>query len=169
MIEPDYNTYYSIEQLDRELSSGQQMERIKKVMEMTEGSVLDMGAGLGKLGVLLKNANRPYLLLDIKQNYIDYMNTLGLNTLKADIRHCPEIPDQSWDTVVVADGVEHYHNFGEVLKEACRIARKKVVITICRNSKDAPWHLWDISWESVAGGHWNVIQFHRLKEDGTKK
>ena len=93
---PDYNSYYSIEQLDKELSSTNQLNRIREVAMQCEGSVLDLGAGLGKLGVMLKelgkipNINYPeeYLAIDIKKNYVKYIvEQLKLKAIVEDSRN----------------------------------------------------------------------------------
>ena len=166
MNTPDYEKdYYSVEHLDREMSSDSQIRRIKKVAEHCVGSVLDVGAGVGKLGEELKNKGHVFELVDINDDYVKHMTSKGLNAVKGNA-YSLKYDDSSFDTVTLTDGVEHFENFGKVLSECCRIARKKVVLTICKDSKDTPWHLWNITWEPT--DHWLVVEFHRNNEKGER-
>ena|SRR3990167_7849715 len=171
MTQPDYEQYYDIETLKKELDQPAQLLRIQKIADKCEGSVLDIGAGLGHLGIELKKRNyaHNYLALDIKQNFVDYMNKNGLTTIKMDVLNEQDnIRMGLWDTVVVADGVEHFGDFGKVLSFANKCCKKKVLITLCRNSNDPPWHLWNINWEELNRGQWNLVEFHRLNDKGDK-
>ena len=170
MTQPDYEQYYDIETLKNEFDKPAQLLRIQKIADKCEGSVLDIGAGLGHLGIELKKRNPDctYVGVDIKQNFVNHMRELGLISVLANAQELNVWSEAKFDTVVVADGVEHYENFGWTLKEACRIAKKKVLITLCRNSNDPGWHLWNINWEELNRGQWNLVEFHRLNDKGDK-
>ena len=51
-----------------------------------------------------------------------------------DVRQIPQ-PDESWDVVIMQDVLEHTNGYKKPLKEALRVAKKRVIVTF--------WHLMD--------------------------
>ena len=122
MTQPNYDSYYSITVLNKELSSNAQMNRIKKIADVCDGSVLDLGAGLGKLGSVLKERGyqHDYLGVDIRQDYVDFMKKQGVRAIQSDILNEDFFDEygflgDKYDTVVIGDGIEHYDDFGKVV------------------------------------------------------
>lgn len=103
-------------------------------------SVLDVGAGPGwnwehfeQYGPELS----AYKGLDYSQRFVRVVNKrvgdverfeFGLG----DVRNIKE-PDRSWDVVLLQDVLEHTNGYEKPLKEALRVARKRVIVTF--------WHL----------------------------
>lgn len=62
--------------------------------------------------------------------------------LKGDVRHIKE-PDKSWDVVLLQDVLEHTNGYKGPLKEALRVAKKRVIVTFWHLSDDDNPHIND--------------------------
>jgi ubiquinone/menaquinone biosynthesis C-methylase UbiE len=61
------------------------------------------------------------------------------------------LEDQSVDTVVLAEILEHVDNPGEILAEACRVAGERVVVSLPLNGWSDRTHQWRISLDYCRG------------------
>lgn len=108
-------------------------------------SVLDVGCGPGwnmdhfaEYGPLLSR----YKGVDYSQRFVrvanqrrkarEYPSSFALSFEKQDCRDLKE-PDKSWDVVIIQDCLEHTNGYEKPMKEALRVARKRVIVTF--------WHL----------------------------
>lgn len=159
----DYENYYSIERLEGEMSSSSQQERLDAIADYCEGSVLDIGAGVGMLErKLAKKGFKNVVAIDIKPDYVGYMQQQGFDAMLGDARHLPNIQDESYDTVVLAEILEHLLDPSSALKEAVRIAKKKVVLTLPVGNQKDEWHHWDIHGK-IVGGCLLVLEMKKVK------
>lgn len=62
-------------------------------------------------------------------------NQTTTRILPFELQDCRDLkePDESWDVVIVQDCVEHTNGYEKPVKEALRVARKRVIVTF--------WHL----------------------------
>lgn len=106
-------------------------------------TVLDAGCGPGwNFDHFMEHgpAVADYKGLDYSQFFVEVANeraermgyTDGPYFAKGDIRHLKE-PDASWDVVILQDCLEHTNGYEKAVKEALRVARKRVIVTF--------WHL----------------------------
>ena len=109
----------------------------------------------GSLEKLLPD--KQITVCDIKTDFIEHMKKQNLNALYCDINNLPFI-GKSFDTIVAGELLEHLENPGQGLNELCRVARKKVIITLPIMIYD-DWHLWDINCEIVDS--FLIIEFIR--------
>jgi ubiquinone/menaquinone biosynthesis C-methylase UbiE len=115
---------------------------LKHVRPELIGSILDLGCGLG---LLASSAKDRYVGVDFSEVGIEYANTHFSNGefIHADIlQFTQSIKDDEFDTVVLAEVLEHFHedDRSALLAEAKRIAGCKVVITLPMDSPD-PTHV----------------------------
>mgnify|MGYP001566593645 CR=1 FL=1 len=141
----DYAEYMSPEELDAEVK---RHERWVPVLDFIHdcASVLDVGAGSGRLGVLLKE-KRPsvkYIGLDIRPQNVEYMRGKGLTADVALAEDLGKFADKSFDAVVLAEVLEHLKYPGKAIAEAFRVG-KKVVWTLPERHTDE-WHRWLLDW-----------------------
>lgn len=98
--------------------------------------VLDVGCGPGwnydhfqMYGPNVKD----YLGLDYSNRFVRVANQRNPGKYAyGDVRKI-EQPDESWDVVILQDVLEHTNGFKKPLKEAMRVASKRVIVTF--------WHL----------------------------
>ena len=111
-------------------------------------SLLDVGSGRGVfLFPLLKEF--PYLnissidILDRRVELLNYIRIGGisnLNVFKANICDA-DILDKSYDIVTLLEVLEHIPNVLDAVKNACRIAKKFVLVTVPSKEDDNPEHI----------------------------
>ena len=131
------------------------MPRVHKVLGFLRGicfeSLLDVGSGRGaflfpfmeafpyipvtSLEILEK---RIELLSDISHGGIDRLTLLPVDICKADKSI---IPDKSHDTVTMLEVLEHIPNVKDAIREAVRIAKKYVIVTVPSKADDNPEHI----------------------------
>jgi len=110
---------------------------IQENIEETD-TVLDLGCGIMQATLDIV-ASYPKTRLkckrlfgvDIHQPYLDFLNTLGIETLRWDLRDIPlPFDSKSFDVVLLTDILEHLSNMNDVnklIEESIRIARKQVI------------------------------------------
>ena len=92
--------------------------------------VLELGCGDGYFGEMLKEKDADYTGCDISERAIETAKDRGLNVFLAEIKNKLDFPDKSFDYVVMSEFLEHIINSEEILKEAGRIAKKGVLVSI---------------------------------------
>ena len=96
-------------------------------------SVLDLGCGFGAYSLALAGEGLSCVGCDIDLTYLRVGVARGLPVVKVD----SSLPfrDGSFDTVLLFEVLEHIGDLENVLKEAFRVARTNVLITV-PNSQD---------------------------------
>ena len=108
-----------------------QEARIQWLKERTEGTVLDVGCSWGYLVTRLNGQAG----VDINPNLLDIGRLLApqVEFTEADARNLYQFEDNSYDTVVIAETLEHLEwtiGVHTAIGEAKRVARKKVLVTV---------------------------------------
>jgi ubiquinone/menaquinone biosynthesis C-methylase UbiE len=100
-------------------------------------TVLDVGCGPGWNYVhFLEHGPgvKEYLGLDYSPRFVRVANKR--NPGKYELGDCRKLmqPEESWDVVILQDCLEHTNGYREPVKEALRVARKRVIITFWKAS-----------------------------------
>lgn len=103
-------------------------------------TILDVGCATGDYCNKLKNHGFKCVGVDINQKYVDKAIGKGIEAYLMDAEDL-DLPDNSFDTVLLFEVLEHVKRPNLVLSEANRVAKKNVLITVP-----------------------NVTEFSRLKE-----
>ncbi len=126
--------------------------RALRVANACIGDVADIGAGDGFVAYKIAQRAHPILAVDISEKRIENIKKkYYLRTQVGDASKL-ELPDQSYDTVVMAELLEHFDNPAIPLSEAFRIAKKKVIVTLPLEYFDGkdPTHMWKVRAEIIA-------------------
>lgn len=120
-----------------------QRRRVDVVARRCVGTVLDVGGGDGFIAGLIKDAGHRVSLRDISPLRVQNAQESGIPAKVADAADLPDSAE-SFDTVLLGEILEHLPNPGPALTEACRVARRRVVITLPLNGWADPTHRWRI-------------------------
>lgn len=96
-----------------------------------EGTVLDIGCGDGLLMECLKRENNIKIKgIDISSKAIEICKSRGLDCVQGDITDTLPFADNSFNSVLLIDVLEHIFQPGDVLKEAHRVCTDYVYISV---------------------------------------
>src|SRR5207253_7532206 len=91
-------------------------------------SLLDLGCGFGAYSGALMKDGVACVGCDINFEYLRKASAYGLPVTNVD--SVLPFRDRSFDTVLLFEVIEHVSDLEKVLKEAFRVARKNVLITV---------------------------------------
>lgn len=111
-------------------------------------SLLDVGSGRGVfLFPLLREFSYLNITsLDILDKRVDFLDSISkggvnnLNVIKADITNYSCL-DNSYEVVTLLEVLEHIPNVYDAIKNACRIAKDFVVVTVPNKEDNNPEHI----------------------------
>jgi SAM-dependent methyltransferase len=90
--------------------------------------ILDLGCGYGAYSLALLKEGRWCVGCDVNLHYLRAAVASGLPAIAAD--GTLPFPDKSFDTVLLFEVIEHVPPVEAILKEAFRVARKNVLVTV---------------------------------------
>ena len=96
-------------------------------------SILDLGCGYGAYSGALMKEGVKCIGCDINLDYLKQAVQQGLPVVNVDTKL--PFSDRSFDSVMMFEVIEHVVDMQSILKEAFRVARKNVLITV-PNSED---------------------------------
>lgn len=108
-----------------------QISFIKLVMKYANkgDSILDIGGGEGVYSEELKIKGFKPICVDINKDYIKQSEKKGIESYVMDATSL-NFSDKSFDVVLLFEVLEHIKDFKKVLKEAERVAKKYIIITV---------------------------------------
>jgi len=111
------------------------------IKNLAPGSVLDLGCGTCRLLKMLKSSDREVMGLDINGIALDYCKKRNVDTKKIDLEK-DSIPfeDKAFDNVIMVHSFEHLDNPEAIIKEACRVANKRMIILSPLGGRQDPSH-----------------------------
>jgi len=127
-------------------------------------SILDLGCGLGTLAKYIPIA-ATYTGVDFSSVAIDYAREhaqIGRDAVFVCgdiIKYTAGLLDQSFDTVVLCEVLEHLADPLEMISQAKRIARMRVVITVPINMP-GPGHVWPRWSRGALVKHFGSLLYH---------
>ena len=101
---------------------------VRFVNQHAGDSILDLGCGYGAYSMALTSDGRKCVGCDINLKYLTKASSSGLLVVAVDTTL--PFPDRSFDTVILLEVIEHVPELGNILKEAFRVARRNVLITV---------------------------------------
>ncbi len=101
---------------------------VRFVNQHAGDTILDLGCGYGAYSLALKSDGRKCVGCDINLKYLTKASSSGLPVVAVDT--VLPFPDRSFDTVILLEVIEHVPELENILKEAFRVARRNVLITV---------------------------------------
>lgn len=100
---------------------------------LAQGSVLDVGVYFGDFLKLALQDGRRIMGTEVNQVRVDLANSLiGKDVVVVDFRNgmLSQFADDSVENAVATEVLEHVHDVRQALSELCRVARKRVILTV---------------------------------------
>lgn len=100
---------------------------------LAAGSVLDVGAYCGDFLKLVLKDKREIYGTEVNNERVNFANKiLGQEVISLDFRkgQLASFDDKSVDNVVCTEAIEHVPEYEIAVSELCRVARKRVIITV---------------------------------------
>lgn len=108
--------------------------RFQRVLKyLTKGSVLDVGAYYGDFLRSAQDYGYNIIGTEINKKRVDKANVaLGKDVVRMDFRHgkLETFRENEVDNVVCMEVLEHIEDYKKGLQELCRVAKKRVIITV---------------------------------------
>lgn len=130
-----------------------QFDRIETMLGLVKGQdVLEVGAGDGYCVSLLKKRGFNVTATEISKIRLKRMKQSGIDAQWANVNELP-FPDNSFDTVIVGEVLEHLDSMAKGLTEAERVCRPdgKIIISlpVAREHDLFEGHKWAIDHHSI--------------------
>jgi 2-polyprenyl-3-methyl-5-hydroxy-6-metoxy-1,4-benzoquinol methylase len=93
-------------------------------------SVLDFGCAIGAYCLALSRLGFACTGVDVNSVYVDRARASGVDAHLVERGGQVPFPDASFDTVLLFEVLEHVPDYGQVLREAARVASKNVLVTV---------------------------------------
>jgi hypothetical protein len=147
-VKEDYNKSKDIKKSIRDYYEGLDnwnedllIDNYNVMKELDEGSVLDLGCGTGRLDLLLQKSGREVLGVENNDIAIKMCKEKNLKVEKLDLEK-EKLPykDNQFDNVIMIHSLEHIKNPTSIIKEAQRVANKKVIILCPLGERQDPTH-----------------------------
>jgi ubiquinone/menaquinone biosynthesis C-methylase UbiE len=113
--------------LDRSGYASQKM--VNFAIQHAGNRVLDIGCATGEYIRRLNECGFECVGVEANPEYVEAAKNKGLEVYNMDARHLA-FPDKSFDTALLFEVLEHIDDPAEVLKEARRVSRKNLLITV---------------------------------------
>lgn len=101
---------------------------VRFVAQHAGNSILDLGCGYGAYSLALAGEGRHCVGGDVNMKYLSSALSSGLPVVAVD--SVLPFPDRSFDTVILLEVVEHVPELENILREAFRVARRNVLVTV---------------------------------------
>ena len=102
---------------------------INFAIENSGKDILDIGCATGEYCQKLNLKGHKCVGIDNNQKYIKKARERGVEAYVMDASSL-EFPDNSFDTILIFEVLEHVKNPDGILKEAKRVAKKNILITV---------------------------------------
>lgn len=102
---------------------------IKFVSKYAGENILDVGCATGGYCKELEKIGFKCTGVDINQNYVEKARENGVNAILMDIKDL-KFEDNSFDTVLLFEILEHIEDLDASLKEVKRVTSKNILITV---------------------------------------
>lgn len=102
---------------------------IEFAVQFAGKKILDAGCATGEYCVKLSELGFECTGVDINPAYVAKAKTIGIDAYVMDGRSL-KFPDNSFDTILLFEVLEHVNNPEDILKEAKRVTRKNILITV---------------------------------------
>jgi SAM-dependent methyltransferase len=125
--------------------------------------VLDLGCGAGPYSQALRTDGRAVQALEYVAEPARMARTRGVPVVRADGRRMP-FRDGTFDTVIAVEVIEHIERPGEIVAEAARVTRERILVSV-PNAAVIP-HLWPwgvVPWHLLEASHVNFFSARSLE------
>lgn len=121
-----------------------QRKRAETIVRRAHGRVLDVGGGDGQIAAMMERGGAQVTVVDISPRRCGRARDQQLAAVTADACALP-FSDDTFDTVVIAETLEHLDYPGAALKECFRVSADRVVMSVPLYGWADPTHTWRIA------------------------
>ncbi|MBI4475063.1 MAG: class I SAM-dependent methyltransferase [Acidobacteria bacterium] len=101
---------------------------IRFTQEHAGKTLLDLGCGAGAYSKALSELGFRCIGCDVNLDYLKTARDNGVHVVAVD--SALPFADRSFETVILFEVLEHVLDFGEIISEAFRVARRNVLVTV---------------------------------------
>ena len=136
---------------------------VRFAKEHAGASVLDVGCGYGAYGRALAEEGRRCFGCDINMEYLKTAAGSGLPVAAVD--SMLPFADRTFDSVLLFEVIEHVPRYEALLKEAFRVARRSVLITVPNSEDMALMQANDVTYgHMLSSDHVNFFEAASLRK-----
>lgn len=121
---------------------------IKFATERAGEKILDIGCATGDYCLQLVRQGFKCVGVDNNVEYVEKAKSKGVEAYTMEASSL-DFEDKSFDTVILFEILEHATNFSKILKEAKRVARKNILITVPNNTQFKDLSLLGLTFEHM--------------------
>jgi SAM-dependent methyltransferase len=102
---------------------------VRFALEHAGREIVDLGCGFGGYAARLQEAGRRVVGVDLDPAFVEEARSRGVEATVADVTATP-FADRTFDTAILFEVLEHIPQPERVLREALRIVRRNVLVTV---------------------------------------
>lgn len=134
--------------------------------EYAGSEVLDVGCGTGAYTARLAELGRSATGIELNPEYVARARERGVDARVVDAGRIP-FDDDSFDTAILFEVIEHIPGYEDVVREAFRVARRNVLITVPNVGEYEQLERYGLTyWHMVTTDHVNFFSPEDLQRLG---
>ncbi|MEK7071887.1 MAG: class I SAM-dependent methyltransferase [Patescibacteria group bacterium] len=136
-------------------------QAIKTLLDISPRTILDVGCGIGRTMSKFKELGFKVIGVDNSETSIDFCQKKGLEAILMDASNM-NFQDNSFDVVFAEGLLEHFENYGPLVKEMIRVSKKHILL-VQPNCHSLCGKILNIAIETLTKGNIKEIPY-RMEE-----
>ena len=173
-VPPDWYQRGIKENLFQRFWHYRRFRNLDKLIEPTEGKILDVGCADGTATKFILEQSKADLVVgvDVLQSSVDYakkrFKSKKLKFLTAEAENLP-FENNQFEAVFCLDSIEHFFEPEKVVQEIRRVLKKNGYLVILVHTDSLLFRIIWFFWENSRGWVWKGTHVHEFSGDQLKK